>query len=104
MQLVHRTLSVISISLLSLMATAPVFAAPAHLVGQPGRRINVRSAPNTASDASYYGSVGDRVQVLDATDSNDGYRWYYIKLLSGINGWVRGDLVNVQKPLGFDSF
>jgi len=86
------------------MATAPVFAAPAHLIGQSGRRINVRSAPSLASNASNYGSAGDPVQIIDATDSNDGYRWYYVKLLSGINGWVRGDLVNVQESRGFDSF
>ncbi|ABW26251.1 SH3 domain-containing protein [Acaryochloris marina] len=104
MKLTHRALSVLSISFMSLMAAAPVFAAPAYLVGQPGGRINVRSSPSTSASSPHYGIVGDRVQVIDATYSDDGYHWYYVEFTSGARGWVRGDLVNVQDPIGFDDF
>lgn len=104
MKLTRRALSVISISFMSLIAAIPAFAAPAYLVGQPGGRINVRSAPSTSSSTPHYGIVGDRVQVIDATYSDDGYHWYYVEFPSGARGWIRGDLVNVQDPIGLDDF
>lgn len=84
------------------MAAAPVLAAPAYIVGgQPGSRINVRSAPSTSAASPHYGLVGDRVQIIDATYSEDGYHWYYVEFASGARGWIRGDLVNVREPYGF---
>lgn len=104
MKLTHRALSILSISFISLMAAAPVFAAPAYLVGQSGSRINVRSSPSTSASSPHYGIAGDRVQVIDATYSDDGYHWYYVEFTSGARGWIRGDLVNVQAPIGFNGF
>lgn len=104
MKLTHQAFSILSISVLSLMAAAPVFAAPAYLVGRSGSRINVRSAPNTSASSPHYGIVGDRVQVIDATYGDDGYHWYYVEFSSGARGWIRGDLVDVQDPIGLDDF
>lgn len=84
------------------MAAAPVFAAPAYLVGaQPGSRVNVRSGPSTASYSPHYGVVGDRVQVINSTTGNDGYYWYYVEFASGARGWIRGDFIEVQQPRGY---
>jgi len=65
----------------------------AVLQGEPGDRINVRSAPSTGAASPSYGLEGDVVKVLNQTTSKDGYVWIYVQFPSGAKGWVRGDLV-----------
>jgi hypothetical protein len=64
------------------------------LNGQPGDRINVRTAPSLTATAPSYGLQGDVVKILDQADGRDGYVWMYVQFPSGAQGWVRGDLVS----------
>lgn len=71
----------------------------------PGSDINVRKGPATRYAAPYYGLAGDRVEVLNKAQDDDGYTWYYVKLAKNVaNGWVRGDFVRFvegsQPPVG----
>jgi serine/threonine-protein kinase len=79
------------------LATAlTALAQPAVLVGkQPGSRVNVRSSPSTSAPSPSYGLVGDRVTVLNTTNTPDGYTWHYVQFPSGTKGWVRGDFVRI---------
>ena len=64
----------------------------ATLGGNPGDRINVRSAPSSKATSPHYGIHGDVVRMLNQT-VRDGYAWHYVQFPSGAKGWVRGDLV-----------
>ena len=63
----------------------------------PTSQVNLRLAPTTLSEAVDYGNPGDRIIIRDRTEGTDGYTWYYVKLESGVTGWVRGDLITRQK-------
>lgn len=94
----RRLLSAISISFLSLIATAPAFAVPGFIGGrQLGSKVNIRSAPSSSSQAIHYGLVGDPVNVTQAVHGSDGYPWAHVQFSSGAQGWVRGDLVYIQQ-------
>lgn len=72
------------------------FPQTATLTGTaPGSRVNVRSAPSTQADSPSYGLVGDRVTVLEQTQSAEGDLWYRVRFASGAEGWVRGDFVQL---------
>ncbi|MBW4440620.1 MAG: peptidoglycan DD-metalloendopeptidase family protein [Plectolyngbya sp. WJT66-NPBG17] len=59
-------------------------------------QINVRTSPSTTAALTGFAYSGDRIQILDQTQSNDGYTWYEMQSnRSGIVGWVRGDLVRL---------
>lgn len=59
-------------------------------------QINVRTGPGTHYNARHYGIPGDRVTILNAAYSNDGYRWWYLKFnSSGAKGWIREDFVAI---------
>ncbi|HEY9639682.1 MAG TPA: SH3 domain-containing protein [Coleofasciculaceae cyanobacterium] len=61
---------------------------------EPGSVINVRSSASTSADVRLTGSVGDRIQVTDKVQGDDGYTWYSVRLESGGTGWVRSDFVS----------
>ena len=57
--------------------------------------INVRANPSTLAEPLHYGFAGDRVEILNQTQSN-GELWYDVKFdRSGAVGWVRSDLVHL---------
>jgi SH3-like domain-containing protein len=62
------------------------------LMGNPGDRINVRSAPSAQAVSPSYGLQGDVVKILEETQGNDGYQWRFVQFPSGAQGWIRGDL------------
>ncbi|MGS0763256.1 N-acetylmuramoyl-L-alanine amidase [Syntrophomonas curvata] len=53
--------------------------------------VNIRSGPATTYDALGRLSQGSQVEILSS--KND---WYQIQS-TGLNGWIRNDLINVQK-------
>lgn len=61
---------------------------------EPDSRINLRNSPSTTSKNLGYGLPGDRVQVIERTNS-EGYDWFQVKFpRSGVVGWIRGDFVS----------
>jgi outer membrane biosynthesis protein TonB len=64
--------------------------------------INIRTSANTEAEIIETRPVGDRVEVVAMTKSNEGLIWYKVKVpQTGTVGWVRGDLVKVfgsKKP------
>ncbi|NJR65872.1 MAG: SH3 domain-containing protein [Leptolyngbyaceae cyanobacterium CRU_2_3] len=61
---------------------------------EPGSLINVRSSASTSAEVQSTGYVGDRIQVTDKMQGDDGYTWYSVRLESGGTGWVRSDFVS----------
>jgi uncharacterized protein YgiM (DUF1202 family) len=80
---------------------------PALQVGQAaylnasdfGSPINIRSRASTAADVQSTGYAGDPVQISNSTQGDDGLTWYEVRLDSGTQGWVRGDLISTQAPV-----
>lgn len=99
MKIKHAFVSILSLATASIAITLPAFAYPATLTAvEPGSEINVRSAPTTESYSPHYGLAGDRVEVIDTTQGNDGYVWHYVRFNnSGVEGWVRGDLIRSDR-------
>jgi hypothetical protein len=63
--------------------------------------INIRTSANTEAEIIETRPVGDRIEVISMTKSNEGLIWYKVKVpQTGTVGWVRGDLVKVfgKKP------
>lgn len=86
--------SMLCATVASLSIAIPVLATPAVLVGRvTGSRVNVRAYPSTQADTPHYGLVGDRVEVIEQKEGEDGYIWYCVRFRSGAIGWVRSDLV-----------
>lgn len=57
-------------------------------------RINVRGGPRLAFGPVAQANGGVFLDLIGASEADpDGYRWYNVKTPSGINGWVRGDVV-----------
>jgi hypothetical protein len=90
-------LSLIVLSTCLAIAPLPAKAEEGEFVAQDAKaQINVRALANTEAEIVGAGSVGDRVQILNHSNGNDGLRWYRVKLIkSGQSGWVRGDLIRV---------
>lgn len=64
----------------------------------PKSRINFRATPSTTSKRLGYGTVGERVQIIEQKTGTDGYTWYKVRFpRSGNQGWVRKDLVKVTQ-------
>lgn len=70
---------------------------PAELIASDrAAQINVRTRPSMVASLTGFAYAGDRVQILNQTQSGDGYTWYEMQSnRSGIVGWVRGDLVRL---------
>ena len=62
----------------------------------PKSRINFRSTPSTSSKRLGYGTVGERVQVVEQKAGTDGSTWYKVRFpRSGTQGWIRKDFIKV---------
>ncbi len=65
---------------------------------EAGAPINIREGASTAAQIQSMGYVGDRVQIGNRVQGDDGYPWYQVQTESGVTGWVRGDLLALQAP------
>lgn len=99
MKKLYQRLMPLAIAVLSIGVALPAFAQPGRLVSRDrGSQINVRSEPSTESRAKHYGYAGDRVEVSDSTEGDDGYIWFYVRFSSsGAEGWVRGDFIQLSR-------
>jgi hypothetical protein len=62
----------------------------------PKSRINLRATPSTSSKRLGYGTIGDRVQVIEQKTGTDGYTWYKVRFpRSGTQAWIRKDFIKV---------
>jgi uncharacterized protein YgiM (DUF1202 family) len=59
----------------------------------PDSPINVRSAAGTSSEVQDVAYGGDRIQITDTQQGDDGQTWYKVEFESGASGWVRSDFV-----------
>lgn len=90
--------SVAASTAIALSVGLPSLAKPANLQAQyADSQINVRLSPSTAAPVVHIGLVGDRVEVLKSARGRDGATWNYVRLPSRLLGWVRSDLVRVQR-------
>lgn len=65
-------------------------------------QINIRQAPTVVSPSPHYGLPGDAVEVLRTAKDNDGYDWYFVRFkVSGAEGWVRQDFLDIQVSPNF---
>lgn len=64
---------------------------------EAGAPINIRNSASTSAPIESTAYPGDRVQIANQVQGDDGYPWYQVKLETGTIGWVRGDLVS-QTP------
>ena len=69
-------------------------AQSATLAADSGSPINIRSSASTTATVATVGYGGDRLQIVDKKQGDDGYTWYSVRLASGETGWVRGDFVS----------
>lgn len=65
---------------------------------EAGIPINIRENASTNAEVQSTGYAGDRVQISNQVQGDDGYTWYQVRLESGTAGWVRGDLISAQAP------
>jgi uncharacterized protein YgiM (DUF1202 family) len=59
----------------------------------PDSPINVRAAAGTSADVQDVAYGGDRIQITDTQQGDDGQTWYKVQFESGASGWVRSDFV-----------
>jgi len=96
MKVKSLSLFVTTLALLLTM-TLSAIAETAILLGSRSSQVNVRQNPSTNSPVRHYGLGGDRVNILARTNAPDGYLWYKVEFpRSGAQGWIRGDLVQVE--------
>lgn len=92
-------LFVLSVGIVTTLSGQPsaVAAQTGELVAiDRSAQINVRARASTTAPLVGFDYVGDRVQILNQTQGDDGYTWYQVQSdRSEINGWVRGDLVRL---------
>jgi hypothetical protein len=61
----------------------------------PDSQITLRANPSESSKSLGYGLVGDHVQVIEQTTTDD-YTWHKVRFpRSGAVGWIRGDFVTL---------
>lgn len=65
------------------------------LRGEGLEQVNVRSGLSTQSSVVHRGLAGDVVAVQRDRMGEDGYRWYSVEFPSGLQGWVREDVISV---------
>ncbi|MBI4783360.1 MAG: SH3 domain-containing protein [Oscillatoriophycideae cyanobacterium NC_groundwater_1537_Pr4_S-0.65um_50_18] len=61
---------------------------------EPNSLINVRTSASTSAEVQTTGYAGDRIQVVDRKQGEDGLTWYSVRFESGTTGWVRSDFVS----------
>lgn len=59
--------------------------------------IRVRSSSSTSSSVVTNGAQGDEFKVLETVTGDDGNTWYKIQVNDSSTGYVRGDLVKLNK-------
>jgi uncharacterized protein YgiM (DUF1202 family) len=59
----------------------------------PDSPINVRSGAGTSSEVQDVAYGGDRIEITDTQQGDDGQTWYKVQFESGATGWVRSDFV-----------
>ncbi len=59
----------------------------------PGSPINVRSGAGTNAEVQDVAYGGDRIQITDSKQGDDGQTWYKVEFESGTSGWVRSDFI-----------
>ena len=75
-----------------LLWTSPGLSEAAETAVVTGTIVNIRSGPTLDFEAFAQVKQGDRLPVLDKF-----YNWYYVKLPSGVNGWISGQLVRIEQ-------
>ena len=78
-------------------------AQSATLASDSGSPINIRSSASTTANVATVGYGGDRLQIVNKKQGDDGYTWYSVRLASGDTGWVRGDFVSQATASSADS-
>ncbi len=71
----------------------PADTSSAQIVGANGAQVNVYSAPSSDSGSPHYGVAGDRIDIINSAQGEDGRTWYEVQFDSGASGWVSGDSV-----------
>lgn len=61
--------------------------------------IRVRSSSSTSSSVVTNGAKGDEYKVLETVTGDDGNTWYKIQVNDSSTGYVRGDLVKLNKEV-----
>ncbi|EDX83976.1 Bacterial SH3 domain family [Synechococcus sp. PCC 7335] len=77
---------------------APPAAAPnanGSVVGQTGSK-NVRAGAGTNFAVVDTVQVGDRIRVVNRTNDAGGFPWYQILTPSGAQGWIAGQLIQID--------
>jgi uncharacterized protein YgiM (DUF1202 family) len=60
----------------------------------PDSPINVRSGAGTDAEVQDVAYGGDRIQITDSQQGDDGQTWYQVEFESGASGWVRSDFID----------
>jgi uncharacterized protein YgiM (DUF1202 family) len=55
--------------------------------------INVRSGAGTDAEVQDIAYGGDRIQITETKQGDDGQTWYKVQFESGSSGWVRSDFI-----------
>jgi N-acetylmuramoyl-L-alanine amidase len=76
----------------SVILLCPHPSAAAETAVVKGTAVNIRSGPSLDFAAFAQVSQGDRLPVLDKF-----YDWYHVSLPTGANGWITGQLVNIEQ-------
>jgi len=77
---------------------APPAAAPnanGSVVGQGGSK-NVRAGAGTSFNVVDTVQVGNRIRVVNRTNDSGGFPWYQIMTPSGAQGWIAGQLIQID--------
>ncbi|MCY7285525.1 MAG: SH3 domain-containing protein [Cyanobacteria bacterium CAN_BIN43] len=83
-----------STSTMATRATTPSSGRTATIASsEPDSPINVRSGAGTDAEVQDVAYGGDRIQITDTQQGNDGQTWYKVEFESGASGWVRSDFI-----------
>jgi uncharacterized protein YgiM (DUF1202 family) len=75
-------------------STASSMRSAVLTASEPNSLINVRASASTSAEVQTTGYAGDRIQVVDRKQGEDGLTWYSVRFESGTTGWVRSDFVS----------
>lgn len=64
----------------------------------PNSLINIRSGPSPEASIVTTASVGDRGRAFNMKRDRDRL-WYFVRLESGVEGWLSGELINFTDTL-----
>jgi len=83
-----------STSTMATRATTPSSGRTATIASsEPDSPINVRSGAGTDAEVQDVAYGGDRIQITDTQQGDDGQTWYKVEFESGASGWVRSDFI-----------